>query len=592
MKHLLVLLGFLSIHHLSSQPISTAWSKDFYNWLEIIVPASDGGWYASGQTGHRNFNNFPEYDGYMVKLDAKGTIQWVYLLPSEVMIINDIIEVNQDLIVFAAQNALCDVFNAPSYYGAVNANGNELWVTSNWDNSAIPRCDAGARMYLLPNKSIDIYGGADFANVTVNANGMQVKSTCKIKNNGSEVWARYSKSPNGNMIGLSHQSNEVLLLGSNCTAVQKFKLGWGEASIAIDTGNNIFCIRDTVVYQLNAAFVPVDTFSIPNPYVARRGFVEGTHPKFLLQSTVAKEKYVLYHLPKIGVPFIEHIPENYWIQDIVTLPKDSVLYFGTTLLEQLEVSPIYYAAINKDANSYFIHKTHSAQFFDDDIKGDLEFQEIQAPNPELYTTSPCGFQGGANNYKFKNVLCKFKNTGSTIINDFRIKLRYNKCSGICAAEQEYNYPVSNQLIAPGENFEFELPPFTIVEQNFGPGQKFELCAWIVEPNQQPQSHISNDYACTKVDIISAVNGPGSTTFQFSIQPNPVDEIAVVKFDSPNFKNGNLVLFNLFGEIVYSTPVISGVQDYSIPMSNVSSGMYFCQYQIEGFPQAIQKIVKK
>lgn len=588
MKYLILLLLSVGFSVAQSQPNSRAWSQKFYNWIEVMVPASDGGWYVGGQSGTISF-----FNGYLSKLDAQGNQQWTYIIPAEASLINDIIELNKNLIVFTARSGLCDVLNSPTEFGAVDGKGKKLWLTSYADDPNIPFCSGGANLFFMPiNNDFLIWGGQTYSMATADSIGMQVSYNCKVNYNNEVISASYKKLKDFGFIGLSHESNDVYTGSVNCNLYQKFSLGPGEGSIAIDTSYNVYCIRDTVIYKLNILFKPVDTILVPPSYSAKIGFVQGNHPKFLLQSNSNKEKFALFHLPLFDSPYIENIPNNYWIQDIVNLPNDSVLYYGSILLNELKIAPTYLYQNTKNSNSFFMHKSHVNNHFSEDLMYDLDFQSITTPSPEYYSSNPCIFIGGGNNYKFNNVQCKFKNTGLIPISEFKIKLRYNNCSFICSSEQILTYKVENINLLPGESMDYLLPPFTIVDQDDGPGEKFELCAWIVEPNQQPQSIISNDYACAKVDIISAVNEPGSDQVQMNIQPNPIHEWMHVKFEGISSVQGQINLINLLGEVMYSETTTLGVEEYDISMHNYPGGMYIIQYVSDGRIQATQKVVKQ
>lgn len=229
----IILITSFSLNPLFAQSISKAWSPSFYNYLKVIKPAKDGGWFVGGQSGRKSLFGYPKYYGYLAKLDRFGNELWKYSFPSEIAMLIDVIEQSQDLIIANFVFGECDTGTGSSFFCALDHDGNKLWEKSNFDDPGIPVCTYGAKFYQLPDSSIEILGGIDYVIAKFNNNGIQVLSKCEVKNNGVFDFI-FTKAPNGNKLGLSYYSNEVIQLKPDCSKIKLLQMEAGEGSIVSD----------------------------------------------------------------------------------------------------------------------------------------------------------------------------------------------------------------------------------------------------------------------------------------------------------------------------------------------------------------------
>jgi hypothetical protein len=78
-----------------------------------------------------------------------------------------------------------------------------------------------------------------------------------------------------------------------------------------------------------------------------------------------------------------------------------------------------------------------------------------------------------------------------------------------------------------------------------------------------------------------------------ISPNPVTDILSVKITRNEPANIDLVVQNAVGQQIYQTshPSIVGQQILTIPMQQLSSGIYFVTVLVDGKKAVVKKVVR-
>jgi len=72
-------------------------------------------------------------------------------------------------------------------------------------------------------------------------------------------------------------------------------------------------------------------------------------------------------------------------------------------------------------------------------------------------------------------------------------------------------------------------------------------------------------------------------------PNPAENFINIKSDNLSLKNSSIRLIDLSGKIVYNKDILVDVNNYKIPLENVSSGVYLLELIIKDNVK-IEKII--
>ncbi len=109
--------------------------------------------------------------------------------------------------------------------------------------------------------------------------------------------------------------------------------------------------------------------------------------------------------------------------------------------------------------------------------------------------------------------------------------------------------------------------------------------------------VSGDYYITVTEndgceatehiVVNWVNGILESEFGYSIYPNPTENFLTIEFE--NEKAENIRIFNVLGELVYTTNTID--TKLVIDVAEFATGTYFVEFQFNGFRE-VKKLVKQ
>ena len=100
-----------------------------------------------------------------------------------------------------------------------------------------------------------------------------------------------------------------------------------------------------------------------------------------------------------------------------------------------------------------------------------------------------------------------------------------------------------------------------------------------------------DLFFAKLDFITALSDIDSKTSHINIYPNPATNELTIVVDGDEFFNVDIVVFNVLGEVVFSSPEENIAHKKTIDISAWSTGIYFIQLNIDG-NRVIEKVVKE
>ena len=158
-----------------------------------------------------------------------------------------------------------------------------------------------------------------------------------------------------------------------------------------------------------------------------------------------------------------------------------------------------------------------------------------------------------------NIKTRIKNTGTSTLDSIPI-----------------NYQIDGVTIAndlwTGTLYCSDSTEFSFIQQLTVPANDFTLC---VRSNLISDSNLSNNEYC--LNVVTGIETISSDDYlSLKSFPNPANNSTQIQFNLQQAGNCNAVIFNAYGDIVYSRSIAadSGVNTFSVDTSVMPDGVYF------------------
>ncbi len=142
-------------------------------------------------------------------------------------------------------------------------------------------------------------------------------------------------------------------------------------------------------------------------------------------------------------------------------------------------------------------------------------------------------------------------------------------------------------IQPGEEITVPLPTLRFYTTVYPTGSTFEVCTWSSNPNLGLDADNSNDLFCTDFLVGTNEKIPSG---MLALYPNPASNSLNVKINGHALmSDGHIRIIDITGRQILN----SGLKirdNFTIPVQDWPSGMYFLQYLEDGALQAVERFV--
>ena len=102
---------------------------------------------------------------------------------------------------------------------------------------------------------------------------------------------------------------------------------------------------------------------------------------------------------------------------------------------------------------------------------------------------------------------------------------------------------------------------------------------------------NDDAICGAIGISQKINAPNAeTNNSFAIMPNPASKTISLQFNGYNDSSSEVLVYNTIGQVVSRINVPANAQIITADVSNLSSGMYWCQLVANAQTMSVQKLV--
>ena len=150
--------------------------------------------------------------------------------------------------------------------------------------------------------------------------------------------------------------------------------------------------------------------------------------------------------------------------------------------------------------------------------------------------------------------------------------------------------VFSVTVTPGDYYGVALADLENIYFVFNQGPETPDSPWDSEGKDEGDGGCS-DFFVTVADLAACVSSTVDVALanSLTVKPNPFSEFAVINFDNPNFKQYDVTVTTLTGQVVRTFAGVSG-NTIEISRDNLTAGMYFINFVSEEGKVATTKVI--
>ena len=572
MKQRFTLLAiFMSIFYYSySQTLHHTYHDRAIDVSHVLVKGHGGQWIVGGATG--TFQGWPNFLPYLMAVDDEGQIVWdsyfASVGPTEIGLVSDIIYDEAAAVYYVSvYESGCD-YGLPSYIHQLDTEGNINWTVEN------------ESFYHFDNMEVmlglGILGQAPYSAVLslINDEGVLIK-----EHNFYDEYGLFAQDVATMGYGKAVViGTDVLLitdwLPQEVEITASFEVEEGLEVELIPSNQNIAVLCRETLYLLNQELQELESIDIIDMGVPvkMKSTTEQVHVLFF-----KNDKYLIAtYDSSLNLQTTTNLGAGYYQPTDFIIDDNQITVVGNTRSRIID-APNNYGGYNG-----FYDNLGSDIYLQTWDMGQSNSSGVDvALDPFTFTDTLtlledeyCGFNGlGAMSIQIDGIEVKVTNNGTATINNLELNAGNFPCAYICPTTITATYSYDNLDLGPGESTVLSFGDYQTFFMPFD--SLYEFCIWASGVNDRLDDNFTDNKSCllfTPGGLVD-IDEKEQLSFDWSMAPNPANNILNVIANNPLPENSVVYIQNLVGQTVSQKNVEKGSNQVMFDISMLPGGTY-------------------